>query len=242
MGHRLRSGTLAQAGPARVRVRLLPPARAPRPWGPRSGAACPVATDVRLRPTRGLGAPHGRSTLILLAPAACSAARHGSRRAVAAVVPPSLLHLPRFATPPAPPRPRLSRTRTISAVHAQVRANLVVFLLRCPPWPPLADARGRSSLHPFFLFGLEHKHRLHLAVLVRASLAATTACTGRPPCASAASPPCTPASSVPSSSGRTWSTPGFTSQRGTRWCPPRHRRIHRQRDPCGQRRVRLGSG
>jgi hypothetical protein len=68
------------------------------------------------------------------------------------------------------------------------------------------------------------------------------ACTGRPSCASAASLPCTPASSVPSLSSRMQSTPGFASQRGTRWCPPRHRRIHRRRDPCGQRRVRLGSG
>jgi hypothetical protein len=71
--------------------------------------------------------------------------------------------------------------------------------------------RGWSSLSypaPLFLF---LRVRLPLAELVRASLAAIAACSGRPPCASATSPPCSPASSVPSSSGRVLGATNFAS-------------------------------
>jgi hypothetical protein len=132
--------------------------------------------------------------------------------------PPRAPPLPRIATAPPPcaitgashlrvavpaQRPRLPSIRlaTTFAIFSFVRnvhqrlessygeALSGVFPLRCSPRPPLADVRGRSSLHPLSLFGLCHQHRLHLAVLVRASSAATTACAGQPPCVSTTSPP-----------------------------------------------------
>jgi len=48
---------------------------------------------------------------------------------------------------------------------------------------------------------------------------------------SAAVPPCMPAGVLWSSSGRIKGTLGCASPRGARWCSPRGRRPHHQRDP-----------
>jgi hypothetical protein len=79
-------------------------------------------------------------------------------------------------------------------------------------WPCVARVPSALSL-----FCLRHQHRLHLAELVHALLATTTACSGRPSCASTAVPPCLPASSMPSSPSRVFSATGFTLSRGVEW-------------------------
>jgi hypothetical protein len=58
--------------------------------------------------------------------------------------------------------------------------------------------------------------RLHLMELARTILAATVACTSRPPCASAATSPCTPVSSRSSLSGHVLDTSASPHHRESR--------------------------
>jgi hypothetical protein len=196
----------------------------PAPWPPAYGSARRVAA---VAPTAAPRLQNGRSERCsrhphhfrspLLAFASRSSARRGSRRAITAAVPPSLLHLssirhtPGSASPSAFP----DANRLHGSCSGEGQFGRAPPLL--PPWPLLAGARGRSSsvvlLPPFF----PCHGRLHLADLVRASSATTVACTGRPPCDRTAAPPCAPASSMPSSSGHMLGTIGFASLQGSCW-------------------------
>jgi hypothetical protein len=180
--------------PASLRARLLPP---------RVRLPCLLPPISSLRPT---------------AAAASRAASSATarRRITAGVV---LLHcnaIAQFVLRSAPPRLPPSRARALAMVCAQGKAQSSVSSTTAP-WPPLTVTRGRSPLRPLSLLCLKHQHRLHLAELARALLAATAACSGRPPCANAAVPPCMPTSSMSSSSGRVLGTTGFASSRGVGW-------------------------
>jgi hypothetical protein len=180
----------------------------PDTWPPRLRHASKTAGPSAALAILAISAPH------LLAFASRSLARRGSRRAIAAAVPPSFLHLSSIRHTPGSASsstfPDANRLRGSCSGEGQFgRAPPL------PPWPPLAGARGWSSsvvlLPPFF----PCHDRLHLADLMRASSVTTVACTGRPPCDRTAAPPCAPASSMLSSSGHMLGTIGFASLQGS---------------------------
>jgi hypothetical protein len=200
LGLRPTSGPPAQAGPTRVRACLLPLARArgdrgrsrpPRGRTPRATRppVAPARSDSRRRaraPASSLASFPSRS----LSPAAAAESWRTLVPPLAVVTP-----LPPYAPTSASlvdssrPQPRLASLHLVLAPFLPLKqrwGRIWAFPSTAAPWPPSQSERGRSSsvsfLPPFSPFYVS----LHLADLARALLAATVACTGRPPCASAA--------------------------------------------------------
>jgi hypothetical protein len=212
--------------PAPTRGHQLPRTRSVR--GPGGAPAGPAAAASRLHPTPSclLLVP-----LLILPPLLTHSATVSLPLLLAAVEHHRCSTRDKSLMALAPPRPPPSRAHALARNLTRVRPNWAFSSPPLAQWPTCpATVVGAPPLLLFLLLR-RLRVRVHLVELVRASLAATVACSDRPPCTSAAVLPCMLASSVPSSSCRVLGTTDFASSWRVRWWWPRCQGAHCLWDP-----------